>query len=57
MCYTIVRKGVDPGTLLSMMQGKRGILMATNLVITIGRQFGSGGRKVGKLLAETLDIP
>ena len=57
MCYTIVRKGVDPGTLLSMMQGKRGILMATNLVITIGRQFGSGGRKVGKLLAEKLDIP
>ena len=31
--------------------------MATNLVITIGRQFGSGGRKVGKLLAEKLDIP
>ena len=57
MCYTIVRKGVDPGTLLSMMQGKRGILMATNLVITISRQFGSGGRKVGKLLAEKLDIP
>ena len=31
--------------------------MSTNLVITIGRQFGSGGRKVGKLLAEKLDIP
>ena len=31
--------------------------MATNLVITIGRQFGSGGRKVGRLLAEKLDIP
>ena len=31
--------------------------MATNLVITIGRQFGSGGRKVGKPLAEKLDIP
>ena len=28
--------------------------MATNLVITIGRQFGSGGRKVGRLLAEKL---
>ena len=31
--------------------------MATNLVITIGIQFGSGGRKVGRLLAEKLDIP
>ena len=31
--------------------------MATNLVITIGRQFGSGGRQVGRLLAEKLDIP
>ena len=31
--------------------------MSTNLVITIGRQFGSGGRKVGRLLAEKLDIP
>ena len=57
MCYNIVRRGVGPGTLLSMTHGKRGILMATNLVITIGRQFGSGGRKVGKLLAEKLDIP
>lgn len=31
--------------------------MATNVVITIGRQFGSGGRKVGELLAKRLDIP
>ena len=31
--------------------------MSTNLVITIGRQFGSGGRQVGRLLAEKLDIP
>jgi len=31
--------------------------MAGNLVITIGRQFGSGGRQVGKLLAEKLGIP
>jgi len=27
------------------------------MVITIGRQFGSGGRQVGKLLAEKLGIP
>ena len=31
--------------------------MATSSVITIGRQFGSGGRYVGKLLAEKLSIP
>ena len=31
--------------------------MATSSVITIGRQFGSGGRYVGKLLAEKLGIP
>lgn len=31
--------------------------MANNYVITIGRQFGSGGRQVGKLLAEKLNIP
>lgn len=31
--------------------------MATNMVITIGRQFGSGGRQVGKQLAEKLGIP
>lgn len=31
--------------------------MTTGSVITIGRQFGSGGRYVGKLLAEKLGIP
>lgn len=31
--------------------------MKNNLVITIGRQFGSGGRQIGRLLAEKLDIP
>lgn len=31
--------------------------MKTNSVITIGRQFGSGGRYVGQLLAQKLDIP
>ncbi len=29
----------------------------TNLVITIGRQYGSGGRHVGEMLAERLEIP
>lgn len=31
--------------------------MAGNYVITIGRQFGSGGRQIGKLLSEKLAIP
>ena len=26
-------------------------------IITVGRQYGSGGRYVAKLLAEKLDIP
>lgn len=31
--------------------------MTKDLVITIGRQFGSGGRQIGKLLSEKLGIP
>ena len=31
--------------------------MSTNTIFTIGRQFGSGGRQVGKMLAEKLGIP
>ena len=31
--------------------------MAKKIVITIGRQFGSGGRYVGRLLAEKLGVP
>ncbi len=31
--------------------------MKTKSVITIGRQFGSGGREIGKKLAEALGIP
>jgi cytidylate kinase len=30
--------------------------MDTNLIITIGRQFGSGGREIGKSLADALHI-
>lgn len=30
--------------------------MKNNLIITIGRQFGSGGREIGKILAEMLNI-
>lgn len=30
--------------------------MNNNLIITIGRQFGSGGREIGRLLAEKLQI-
>ncbi|MGI6010363.1 MAG: AAA family ATPase [Ruminococcus sp.] len=31
--------------------------MKTNTIITISRQYGSGGREIGKKLAEELDIP
>ena len=31
--------------------------MTKDLVITIGRQFGSGGRQIGQLLSEKLGIP
>ena len=31
--------------------------MKTERIITIGRQFGSGGREVGIKLAEKLEIP
>lgn len=31
--------------------------MANEMVITIGRQFGSGGRAIGKAVAEKLGIP
>lgn len=31
--------------------------MQKNIVITIARQYGSGGRTVGKMLAERLNIP
>ena len=31
--------------------------MAKNVIITIGRQFGSGGHEIGNKLADRLDIP
>ena len=31
--------------------------MSNRTVITIGRQFGSGGRAIGRLVAEKLGIP
>ena len=30
--------------------------MKNNLIITIGRQFGSGGREIGKILSEMLNL-
>ncbi len=38
-----------------MLNGKGGILMSK--IITIGRQYGSGGREIGKKLAENMGIP
>ena len=31
--------------------------MTENIIITIGRQFGSGGHEIGNRLAERLSIP
>ena len=31
--------------------------MKENLIITISRQYGSGGREIGRRLAERLGIP
>ena len=31
--------------------------MNKNTIITIGRQYGSGGREIGQMLAERLDVP
>ena len=28
-----------------------------NTIITIGRQFGSGGREIGRILSQKLDVP
>ena len=36
----------------------RGVIwMTENIIITIGRQFGSGGHEIGNRLAERLSIP
>lgn len=31
--------------------------MARPMIITLGREYGSGGREVGEKLAQTLGIP
>ena len=31
--------------------------MAQKVIITIGRQYGSGGREIGRLVSQMLDIP
>lgn len=38
-------------------RGRMCIDMKTNTIVTIGRQYGSGGREIGKRLAEDLGIP
>jgi cytidylate kinase len=34
-----------------------GLIMAKKIIITIARQFGSGGREIGELVAKSLGIP
>ena len=40
-----------------ILSSEGGIPMTTHKIITIGRQFGSGGHEIGNLLATRLDIP
>ena len=42
----------DIGGIIKKMTGKD--VLSMNKIITIGRQFGSGGRDIGKLAAEKL---
>ena len=42
---------------IKIILAKGAFIMACNKIITIGRQFGSGGREVGQKLAEKLGIP
>ena len=44
------------GTMIKTEE-RKGALMKYQPIITVGRQYGSGGRYVAKLLAEKLDIP
>lgn len=39
------------------ISANKGETIMSNTVITIARQYGSGGRTVGKMLAKRLDIP
>ena len=43
--------------LLEEIKNKRDFENMSYSIITISRQFGSGGRSIGKALAETLSIP
>lgn len=48
MCYTLDKKNFR----------RKGLKdMTDNIIITIGRQFGSGGHEIGNKLATRLDIP
>ena len=40
-----------------LISANKGETIMANTVITIARQYGSGGRTVGKMLAKRLDIP
>ena len=45
------------GTINITLHGKGGMTMKFQPIITVGRQYGSGGRYVAKLLSERLGIP
>ena len=45
------------GLIHNTLHGKGGMTMKFQPIITVGRQYGSGGRYVAKLLSERLGIP
>ncbi len=45
------------GARIPVKYATKGVVIAMKKVITISRQYGSGGREIGKKLAETLGIP
>lgn len=46
-----------PAVTKAVLYYEGGIHMKRNRVVTIGREFGSGGHEIGNLLATRLDIP
>lgn len=46
MCYNVLKS-----------KRREGFSMKTNYIITIARQFASGGHDIGQMLAEQLEIP
>ena len=54
--YAILFTNKNPFCVSSGMDKERTMLCMAKAIITIGRQYGSGGREIGQRLAEKLGI-